>query len=249
MKIYFSVLFVSIFSLPLLAQKMEGVITYDHTYHWSRIYQRMEFLSQEEKDRVKLTRGYDEGYTTKMKLVFNQDQSLFTYLSDQGESADGRWTWKQSDYVITRDFAANRQSDWIQMLGRTYQIEDSLRTPQWKIMNKIKDVSGYLCMMAVTEDTLKKQKITAWFADALPVPVGPGVYFGLPGAILELDINDGDVVLTATNISLQPVGDQLKPAKKLKGRKIDNKQHDTLVYKHIQDSIKSRRNPFWALPY
>jgi GLPGLI family protein len=44
-------------------------------------------------------------------------------------------------------------------------------------------------MKAITEDTLKKQTIAAWFAADIPVPVGPERLYGL-GAILGVEINE-----------------------------------------------------------
>ncbi|GAA4441142.1 hypothetical protein GCM10023091_25930 [Ravibacter arvi] len=231
------------------AQRMEGVITYTKSNYWTRIYSRLDYLSKEEKDRIKLTWGANDKYDKDMKLVFTPDKSLYTYVSKQGQTEDGRYSWKEDEYVVYRDFATGKETDWIEMLGRVYQVEDSLKMPNWKIMNKIKDIQGHVCMMAVTEDTIKKQSITAWFADDLPVSVGPGAYYGLPGAILELEINEGDVVITANKIEMKPVGDEIIPSKKLKGRKISRKAQDDLIYNHIKDSMKSRRNPYWSMPF
>lgn len=233
----------------LKAQPVEGVITYEQSNYWSRIYSRLEYLSQEEKDRIKLRRGADDKSTTEMKLVFTPDKSYYTYVSKQWKSDDGRYTWMRPEYVIYRDFAKNVQTDWMEMLGRAYQVEDSIRAPKWKVMNKIKDIQGHICMMAVTEDTIKQQSITAWFADDIPASVGPGLYFGLPGAILELEINEGDIVISATKIELRPVGEEIQPSKKLKGRKINLSTYDTLLSKHFSDSMKARRDPYWSVPF
>lgn len=230
------------------AQLMEGVIVYEEVASWSKLAARLDFLSQEEKDRMRLTwKNFDEDKVDK-KLVFNNQSSLYTYASAQREYGNGSYTQKNPTYAIHRDFAGNARRDWVESLGRVYQIEDSLQVPQWKIMNKIKDIQGHICMMAVTEDTIQGHKITAWFADDLPVPVGPGAYFGLPGAILELEVNDGDVVVTAKTIEIRAVNDETQPSKKLKGKKVTGKAYDELISKHIADSKKSRRNPFWAMP-
>lgn len=232
------------------AQLVEGVITYGETTYWTRIYSKMGYLSQEEKDRVKLTWGTNDSNTNKMKLVFTPEKSYYTYESKQGQSEDGRYSWKLKEYVVSRDFEKNTQTDWIEMLGRVYQIEDSIQTPKWKVMNKIKDIKGHICMMAVTEDTVRNQKITAWFADDLPASVGPGMYFGLPGAILELEINDGDIVISALEIDLRPVeSSELQPAGKRRGRKITAAERDRLIYRHLSDSMKARRYPYNSIPF
>jgi GLPGLI family protein len=136
------------------------------------------------------------------------------------------------------------------MLGKTYLLEDSLKAPKWRILNQIKEVAGYVCMKAETYDPIKNQKVTAWFAEQLPGEAGPEQYFGLPGVILELDLNEGDVVITATKVVLEsPSEDDFKLPKRMKGKKINQQEYDRLLSKHIEDSIKAFRNPYWSLRY
>ena len=107
----------------------------------------MDFLNQEEKDRIKMTWGdKDEGSKTKMKLVFTPTRSLYTYLDDQGVSEDGRYSWRQQEYLVSRDFEQEKKTELLEMLGKTYLLEDSLKAPKWKIMNQIKDVNGHVCI-------------------------------------------------------------------------------------------------------
>lgn len=238
------------FARPASAQKMEGVVTYEQTMFWSKIYAKMDFLNQEEKDRIKMTWGdKDEGSKTKMKLVFTPTRSLYTYLDDQGVSEDGRYSWRQQEYLVSRDFEQEKKTELLEMLGKTYLVEDSLKAPKWKIMNQIKDVNGHVCMLAVTEDTVKRQKIEAWFAHDLPISAGPGQYFGLPGLIMELDVNEGDLVVTATKVEMKPVGEAINLPKKMKGKKITAREYDTLLWTHIRDSMVAHRNPYWSMPY
>ena len=232
------------------AQKMEGVVTYEQTMFWSKIYAKMDFLNQEEKDRIKMTWGdKDEGSKTKMKLVFTPTRSLYTYLDDQGVSEDGRYSWRQQEYLVSRNFEQEKKTELLEMLGKTYLLEDSLKAPKWKIMNQIKDVNGHVCMLAVTEDTVKRQKIEAWFAHDLPVSAGPGQYFGLPGLIMELNVNEGDLVITATKVEMKPVGEEINLPKKMKGKKITARDYDTLLWTHIRDSMVAHRNPYSSMPY
>jgi GLPGLI family protein len=247
----YSILYASILlfvSSLTFAQKDEGIINFERVVHYPKIIARLPYLSQEEKDRVKLTWGSDDEWKGKMKLVFSPTKSLYTYLNDQGESEDGTWAWRNDELIITRDFEKEKKTEVIEMLGKTYIVDDSLHTPKWKVMNQIKDVAGYICMKAVSEDTIKKQKITAWFAGDIPVPAGPERYFGLPGIILELDINEGDVVITATKVEFKKLYKELIMPK-TKGKKIKDADYDSLLRNHLKDSIKSQRNPYWAIRY
>ncbi|WP_373515072.1 GLPGLI family protein [Persicitalea sp.] len=250
MKQKLAILFLTLLTLPSLAQEenLQGVISYEQVYHWTKIYSRMDYMSQEEKDRMKLTWGNDDESKTKMTLFFTPSQTKYTYDENQDDE-DRRYSWRKNEYLIYRDFEQETKTEIIEMLGKTYVIEDSLKAPKWKVMNKIKEVAGHLCMLATTEDTIKKQKIEAWFSHDLPISAGPGQYFGLPGLIMELDVNEGDLVITATKVEMRPVAEEVKLPKKIKGRKLTSPEYDELIWTHIRDSMTAHRNPFWAMPY
>jgi len=238
------VLFVSVSAA--FGQKIEGEITYEKVTSWPKLYGTLTYLSNEERDRIKQTWGDDES-KQEMRLLFNGQKSFYT--GSKRLDNDAGWSWNEKEYKIYRDMEAEKRTDIVEMLGKVYIVEDSVRAPKWKIMNKIKEISGYMCMMAVTEDTVKKQKITAWFADNLPLAVGPDLYGGLPGMILELDINDGIVVTTARKVELKPITEDIDVPKKIKGRRINEAQYNTLVSTHVKDSLKARRAFFWSMPY
>lgn len=247
-KYVFGLLLLSLFSpLSGFAQKTEGMVTYERQEFWSKIIGQLTYLSNEEKDRVKQTWGKnDEGWKSKTKMYFNANESLLTNLEEASEYG---WSSRTEDYFIYRNYSQEKKIEIIEMLGKTYVIEDSLRAPNWKVLNQIKDVAGYICMKAVSEDTVKHQKITAWFTGDIPVSAGPERYYGLPGMILELEINDGDVVITASKVEFKKLENKELALPKLKGKKIKDADYDNLIAKHIKDSIKSYRNPYWAIRY
>ncbi len=248
MKQKLTILLLFLLTTPAMAQDLSGVVSYEQVYHWTKIYSRLDYMSQEEKDRMKLTWGNDDESKTKMTLFFTPDKSKYTYDENQ-EDEDRRYSSRQREYSIYRNFEEETKTEIIEMLGKTYVIEDSLKVPKWKVMNKIKEVAGQLCMLAVTEDTIKKQKIEAWFAHDLPVPMGPGQYYGLPGLIMELDVNEGDLVITAKKVEMKSIDEEVKLPKKLKGKNLNSKEYDNLIYTHIRDSMTARRNPYWSMPY
>ncbi|MCF2487973.1 GLPGLI family protein [Dyadobacter sp. CY347] len=236
-------------SFGAAAQNMAGEITYERVKTWSRINNRMTFLSKEEKERAATTWANNDEQKQEMVLLFNEKQSYFSYPAKE-DLSEGGYSWQKDEFKIYRDFEKEKRTDIIAMLGKTYIVEDSLKLPKWKVMNKIKEIAGYMCMMAVTEDTVKGQKITAWFADNIAVSAGPELYAGLPGLILELDINDGDVVTTAKVVKLRPVTDEeIALPKKMKGKKLNDQKFQELIATHISDSMKAHRNPYWSMPY
>lgn len=228
------------------AQLNEGKIVYDYTIFWSKIYQKLSYLTQEEKDRQMLTWGNEEGYKTKMNLFFNPTSSLYTY----GPANDDQtYSWRNEDFIIYRDFADKKIVEFEETLAKTYVIRDEMPAYKWRVMNELKEVLGHLCMKAVTTDTVKNQDIVAWFAADIPVPAGPERYYGLPGVILELDINDGDVIVEAISIEPMEVTEELKLPKKMKGKEIDYATMQSMIAEHFVTSISAQRNPYWSLRY
>ncbi len=230
-----------------MAQKTEGVATYVRKEYWLKIVNRLTFLSQEQRDRETQTwkNWAENNKGIKMKLEFSPNESRYTYFSDEPE--EGGYSWRKSEFYVYRNFEKDKKTDIIEMLGKTYVIDDSLHAPVWKIGNQIKEVAGYICMKAETEDPIKKQKITAWFAQDIPVSAGPERVNGLPGLILELDVNDGDVIIEATNVTFRTLTPDDLKLPKLKGKKINDSAYDAIIQQHIADRMTAHQSPYgWA---
>ncbi|MBO0939132.1 GLPGLI family protein [Fibrella sp. HMF5335] len=228
----------------------EGVVHYERRAFWPKIYARMTYLSQEQKDRIaNLTRNFTQ-QKIKMNLTFSGTQSLYTHGSESAEYEDFDFKGRNEELVFYRDFDKERLLDIEETLGKTYIVSDSLRLPSWKIGNQIREIAGHLCMKATTSDPIRSQSITAWFAQDIPVPAGPEKYCGLPGLILELDINDGDVIIEAMSIDAKPVADVLKPPKvKAKTKRTTQAEFDKLLKNHIAEQMKEQQNPYWSIRY
>jgi len=228
-------------------QAPEGIVTYERTQFWTKILPKLTFLSKEEMDRELRTWGSnDEGWKTKYQLVFSENESKFTEIAQVSEYGYNR---RPSEYMIYRDFNNGRRLEIEDVSAKQYLIEDSLSTYSWKVMNKIKEVNGQLCMMAVTQDTIRNQKIVAWFANNIPASAGPERYYGLPGLIMELDIDDGAVIITAVSVEMKPVAEQLKFGKKPKGKKISGTEYDKMIKNILQTAIKGHRYPYTAVRF
>ncbi len=236
-------------SLSLSGQNITGEITYERTSYWVKIMEELPYVSQAEKDRAALTWGSEDDYSSNYILRFTADESSYTHDENGGTSDDNSWAWRKDDYLIYRDLKNMRRTDWLEMLDRTYLVEDELRFPKWKILSEIKDIQGYVCMSAETWDTIKNQHIVAWFTDEIPIPIGPEMYGGLPGAILELEVNGGSLVVTASKVNLQPMPDGVSLPKKMKGKKIDVAKCQELIQTYLKDSVGAERNPYWSIRY
>ncbi|MDX5476902.1 MAG: GLPGLI family protein [Cyclobacteriaceae bacterium] len=230
----------------LRAQNLVGEVEYRYRIFYDKIYSSLPYLTPQERDRILLTWGSPEGYSTRMKLQFWPEKSLYTY----GEPYEVRsYSWQIEDYFIENNLQEQTYLRYMDQMGKTYIVRDSLNPPKWRVMNEIRDILGHMCMKAVSEDPIKGQKITAWFASDIPVPVGPEELFGLPGLILAYDINDGMLIVEAEKITFGEPNQPIALPAKMKGREVSGPEYQELVNKFIQTSIKSKRAWMWEVRY
>lgn len=234
--------------MPSQAQEVEGIITYNRKTDWISIMSRLPWITQEDVERDRLTWGKrsEEGKGRNYELYLKGNKSLYTYKEEESE---GGYSWKSSKYYIIRDYKSKKTNDWIETLGKKYRIEDAAPKYKWKILNEIREIEGYLCMKAETTDAIKGQTIHAWFTDAIPALGGPEGYGGLPGLILEINKNDGDVIITATDVNIEEAEVKLPIPKKMKGKEITYAEFNKQLEKYIKGAIDSRENPYWRIRY
>jgi GLPGLI family protein len=248
MKKLVKIFILSFLAFPSVAQIMSGQILYDRKEDWIKKMSKAKYLSQEEKDRMSQTWKNDEEYIQKLVLTFNPGKTHFTYENQTQNSADGTYSWRANDYIITRDFEKNTLFEFKEMMVKNYIVKDSLIAPKWKILNEIKEIAGYVCMKASTFDPIKDQEVVAWFSTDIPVSGGPEEYYGLPGMILELSLDNDAVLVSATSVI--PNKDQVFPVlpKKMKGKAIDIKTQGELILKYRKEQESINRFP-WGIRY
>jgi GLPGLI family protein len=224
--------------------KTQGQINYIRKTNFRQIMIKQKHITQEDKDRMSLMKGdtWDEKYV----LTFNKNISFYTLSEEEDEANKWGYSWRQPELKFHRDFEQQKQTDVMEMFGKTYIVDDSIQVPQWKIKTQIKMIQNMICMKAITVDTVKKVTIVAWFTDAIPAQVGPERLHGLPGTILELDMNDGDVVVTAEKIDYKPVTIK-KPT--TKGKKIKEADYQKLIADKIKKADEARENVWWSIRY
>jgi len=225
-------------------QNDQGVIIYDRKLDYTKMMQALPYLSQEEKDRISLTWGKSGGRGSNYNLTFDPNKAVYTYGVNDREY---NWSWRQDEYLVIDKLNKSAHTMQFVLGGRLYLLDDEKSRTRWKIKNEIREIAGYLCMKAVTRDTIKDQTIEAWFTDQIPVAAGPEGYSGLPGMILMLDINDGTAIVEATSVEMK-IPEHPIP-KKIKGRKLDTPAYTALLEKFFKESIEGQRNPFWEIRY
>jgi len=76
--------------------------------------------------------------------------------------------------------------------NKDFSIRDHIPKYQWKLIDGNKTIAGFLCKRA-TATIIKmgrKQNLVAWYCEDIPINDGLLDFNGLPGLILEVEIND-----------------------------------------------------------
>jgi len=237
--------------LSVSAQTKQGTITYEKKVNMYRTI-------TDEQMRAMIP----EYRTNKFTLQFSDSSSIYHVVAEDeapdpfaGGGGGARVFFRTSgaggdNSILYKNFATGKSIEATDLGAKTYLIEDSIRTHQWKLTDETKAILGHPCRKAVTVQTVtvpkgmkmvtmsvnggkatsdtttkaadgpqtKQVEVVAWYADDIASPVGPDNNGGLPGVILQLDVNNAETVYTATNISKDINGKEMKEP--TKGKKV-----------------------------
>ena len=231
-------------------QSFEGMVQYLVVQNWSKKLAAVPYISKQQKERAAYMWGSRSEWKEYANLYFTPTVSKYEDSEEKADpNDDDSYSWRKELFFLKRDFENNTMTDALSHLGKNYLIEDDIQPIEWKIQNDLKEVAGHICMKAFTEDTLKNQKIVAWFAQDMPIKAGPDRFSGLPGMILEVDINDGAMTITANRIDLKKLTTELDLPKKIKSKKIKSAEYQDLMKKYIFEKRKEEAFPFWGIRY
>ena len=104
----------------------------------------------------------------------------------------------------------------------------------WKLTGESKSIQGYACQQATFHDETRDRKIEAWFTPSLACPSGPESFGQLPGLILEVSIDEGATVYTATKVELKTLEADAIQAP-TKGKEITQEKYDKMLEERMRE--------------
>jgi GLPGLI family protein len=134
-------------------------------------------------------------------LKTNSDFSEFAIESNGILSEEQKIAIVFSNYIGKCIYDFNNKINYIKIEDESifkkdeFIIKDSLAF-DWKITSETKKISEYECIKATKKilknksDSKKDIEVVVWFCPNLSINSGPNGYAGLPGLILELNINN-----------------------------------------------------------
>ncbi|NTW25535.1 MAG: GLPGLI family protein, partial [Lentimicrobium sp.] len=158
------------------------------------------YLNSENIDEQEVTEEMAGGGTMVFKMQEPNEQRYFDI--------------KNQKVIEQRDF-----------MSRMFLIESPVDSIPWKLTGNRRNILGFQCIEAVYQkDTI----ITvAWFSPEISVPAGPGKYYGLPGMVLEVNIDDGKQLISAISVTEGDVASLIVKPKQ--GKKVSRAEFDKIV--------------------
>jgi GLPGLI family protein len=189
----------------VLAQVNHGVIHYET---------KMNLHRNIPPEREGMKSMIPEFRTTKEQLFFNASETLYKpVIEDEEEEIQSGgmrmgFNAPQSETYINTETQIRTVAQ--EFMGKKYIIEDTLKMSPWKFGTETKNILGYTCKQAYfTDETqvivngqqqTRTAEITAWYTDQIRPFLGPERFNTLPGAVLAIDINNGERVIVAMKV-------------------------------------------------
>ncbi|GAA4106637.1 hypothetical protein GCM10022393_01140 [Aquimarina addita] len=188
------VTFLLLFSL-LLCPVWSQTYTIGYKMYSKNIHGDLDEMSKEF-----LTNPIDKNSEPDLQLVYCNGVSLCGPISESKEVDDNKnsnenkistirvmhsvFYQNQEENLYMQDYG-----DFFIPFGETENpvISGELERYDWKITEKEMIISGYHCTLATTVDS-NGEKIVAWYTDEIPIIHGVNGFFGLPGLILQLQV-------------------------------------------------------------
>lgn len=211
----------SLLTFTVIAQKTEGVIQYKETIKLDIDLDGIDGLTEEMKSMFPSEQSMEN------RLNFNKNASLYT---NSKETIDESVDYKSEDedvqimvqmdmpeHAYYKDLKSKEIVESQDLFGKKFLISGDKKM-KWKIAKDQKKVLNFDCKKA-TAKTADGKIIEAWFTTGIPLPIGPGGYHDLPGAVLAVSVDGGKHTITATKVDFKKI-DSKQLAKPKKGKKV-----------------------------
>jgi GLPGLI family protein len=210
-----------------------------------------------------MARNIPRSRTDKMEVLFGNNQSIRKPVREESPEPANF----EEGAVVIRTFGGGaddqvylhhdekRIVEQREFAGKKYIIADSIRTLAWKLTGESKTILGFACQQAIAQrigsrfsasmvngsmkriEVADTSNIVAWFTPAIPVPTGPDYQGQLPGAIMEIDINNGRTVYKALEVSEKTDLSAIKEPRS--GKKVTASEFADEQQKLMQDMQKN----------
>jgi GLPGLI family protein len=261
-KIVFAFGFLLLATSSLLAQIKEGKIVYERKINMWRMITDPEMRTRVPEFRTANFELLFNDHASLFRSV-PDDEAPDPFANNGGDRGGQRFNFRMPETTTYIDLGSQMQYESRPMFEKTFLVVDSLKPLKWKISEETKTIAKHLCKKATTtvaaqivrmggirmgrnnaatSDSAKKAdapivpketEVAVWYAEDIAASVGPDMYTGLPGAILEVDMDNGANVTIATEVTTKyPKKELVQPTK---GDKMNRAQFQDAMKKLMED--------------
>ena len=263
-KIQLAFAFLVVLATTANAQMKEGKISYERKINMHRNIpdpQMKSMIPEFRTDKFELI--FNESASLFRSVV--DEEAPDPFANAGGGGGGMRMNFRMPTTTTYTDIAKQTQYEERAFFEKEFLIVDSLKQYKWKLSEETKTIAKQLCKKATTMITapqmtmrmnvrmnrggesnadtaakapikLKETELVVWYAENIPVSIGPDNYSGLPGVIMEMDLDNGATVTTAVEVSSKyPKKELVQPTK---GEKMTRAQFQENMQKLIQDMQK-----------
>ncbi len=239
------------------AQMKEGKISYERKTNMHRNIpdpQMKSMIPEFRTDKFELI--FNESASLFRSVV--DDEAPDPFANAGGGGGGMRMNFRMPTTTTYTDLAKQTQYEERAFFEKEFLIVDSLKQYKWKLSEETKTIAKQLCKKATTMVTAPQMRVrisrggenntdtaanapikpretelVVWYAENIPVSVGPDNYSGLPGVIMEMNLDNGATVTTAVEVSAKyPKKELIQPTK---GEKVTRTQFQEQMQKLMQD--------------
>ena len=208
-----------------LSAQDTGTITFE---------QKMDLHRNLPADRQDMKDMMPQYNTSSFELLYSGHQSVYQpkkeeEITETTTSTGGmtmRMRFGRENRIVFKDLGENKMIDSRDFMQKQFLITGPPTERKWKIGKNQKEILGYNCLEAFCQVD-SATAVKAWFSPQIAISNGPSDYQGLPGMILQVDINDGERMLTATQISFDPPDQSLIIAPE-KGKEVSAEEFEKI---------------------
>ncbi|MBC7720797.1 MAG: GLPGLI family protein [Pedobacter sp.] len=251
-KLLFAVVMILAFQ-AIKAQQKQGTVSYQRKTNTWKAIQNDEIRSRVPEFQIGKYILYFSDSLSMYKLI--PDDNAPEPFGDGGGFR--RFNFGGGDGDLYKNFTTGLSTQATELGGKNFLIVDTIKKAPWKISAETKQILGVNCRKATrkvlqpvrqqrtinfnnnnaprdtTRPAPKEIEVVAWFAETILAPVGPDSYGQLPGVILELNVDDGSTVYTATEVKQTVDTKELKEPKK--GKKVTRQEYAQLQRELFQN--------------
>ncbi len=218
-------------------------------------------MSEQQKKQIaeRLKNRLEKTYV----LIFNKEESVYKEDEklDAISGATDSWGKNFTPGTQYKNVKTNTFLQDQEFYGKKFLVKDRMQPLNWKMGTESKQIGQYMCFKATASiaksqlswysfswsqarnnDASKSEEvemvaIEAWYTPQIPINQGPGEYWGLPGLILEVNVDNTTIL--CSKIVINPK-EKTKIKAPEKGQEVTRDEYQKIIYKKMEEFRNNR---------